>query len=178
MNRVLIGALTAVALSVSPLALSSSMAAGDPSAEVASPERVQHSLADHRMMMDARLGGMKEVLKLTANQYPLWEAFEDVVRNSDKARMDDMREGTPKPARASPVERLDAVAGRMGRRAAEVKSIADAAKPFYASLDDTQRRNFAMLGREMLRAGDGPMWEESAGDAGGSWVPAHWDWMQ
>jgi hypothetical protein len=41
----------------------------------------------------------------------------------------------------------------MGRRAAEVKTIAEAAKPFYASLDEIQKRNFAMLGREMLTAG-------------------------
>jgi hypothetical protein len=70
------------------------------------------------------------------------------------------------------------MAGRPGRRAAEVKSIAAAAKPFYASLDETQKRNFAMLGREVLTTGGGPMWEDSAGDAGGTWVPAHWDWMK
>jgi hypothetical protein len=70
------------------------------------------------------------------------------------------------------------MAGRIGRRAAEVKSIAAAAKPFYDSLDDTQKRNFTMLGREMLTAGDGPLWHDSAGDAGGTWLPAHWDWKQ
>ena len=121
-------------------------------------------------MMDARLGGMKEALKPAANQYPFWEAFEDAVRNADKARTDDMREMMQNRERMSPVERLDAMAGRMGRRAAEVKAIAEAAKPFYASLNDTQKHNFAMLGREM--------WEDSAGDAGGTWLPAHWDWMQ
>jgi hypothetical protein len=129
-------------------------------------------------MMDARLGGMKEALKPTAAQYPLWEIFESAVRNADNARMADMREMTETRERVSPVERLDAMAGRMGRRAAEVKSIAAAAKPFYASLDDTQERNFAMLSREMLTTGGGPMWEDSAGDAGGAWVPAHWDWVQ
>jgi hypothetical protein len=103
--------------------------------------------------MDARLGGMKEALKPRANQYPLWEAFEEAVRNAEKARTDDMRETMQNRERMSPVERLDAVAGRMGRRAAEVKTIAEAAKPFYASLDEIQKRNFAMLGREMLTAG-------------------------
>jgi predicted GTPase len=29
-----------------------------------------------------------------------------------------------------------------------------------------QKRNFAMLGREMLTAGNGPPWEDSAGEAG------------
>ena len=69
MKRVLIGALTAVALSVSPFALRA--AAGDQSAEAASAERTQHWAADHRATMDARLGGMKEALKPRANQYPL-----------------------------------------------------------------------------------------------------------
>jgi hypothetical protein len=53
MKRVLIGALTAVALSVSPFALRAA-AAGDHSAEAASSERTQHWAADHRAMMDAR----------------------------------------------------------------------------------------------------------------------------
>jgi hypothetical protein len=80
--------------------------------------------------------------------------------------MDDMRETTQTRERVSPVERLDAMAGRMGRRAAEVKSIAAAAKPFYASLDDNQKRNFAMLGREMLTTGGGPMWRIRRGTPG------------
>jgi LTXXQ motif family protein len=177
MKRVLIGAL-AVALSVSPFALTTALAAGDQSTEPARGERVQNWASDHRAMMDSRLGGMKEALKPTANQYPLWEAFEDAVRNADKARVDDMREMVQNRERMSPVERLDAVVDRMARRAAELKTISGAAKPFYASLDDTQKRNFAMLGREMLTAGGGPTWEDSAGDAGGTWLPAHWDWMQ
>src|SRR5262245_28037572 len=117
MKRVLIGAL-AVALSVSPFALTTALAAGDQSTEPARGERVQNWASDHRAMMDSRLGGMKEALKPTANQYPLWEAFEDAVRNADKARVDDMREMVQNRERMSPVERLDAVADRMARRAA------------------------------------------------------------
>jgi hypothetical protein len=177
-KRILLGALTAVVLSVSSFALTAAVAAGDQSAEAARAERMQHWAADHQLMMDARLGGMKEALKPTANQYPLWELFESAVRNADNSRMDDMREMIQNRERMSPVERLDAMSARMARRAAELKTIAEAAKPFYASLDDTQKHNFGMLGREMLMAGGGPMWEELAGDAGGTWVPAHWDWMR
>jgi hypothetical protein len=177
-KRILLGALTAVSLSVSSFALTTAVAAGDQSAEAARAERMQHWAADHQAMMDARLGGMKEALKPTANQYPRWEVFESAVRNADKARMDDMREMMQNRERMSPVDRLDAMAGRMARRATELKKIAEAAKPFYGSLDDTQKRNFGMLGREMLMAGGGPMWEDFGGDAGGTWVPAHWDWMR
>jgi hypothetical protein len=150
MKRVLIGALTAVALSLSPLALSAAAASGDQSAEAGSSERVQHWASDHRAIMDARLGGMKEALKPIANQYPLGAAFEEAVRNADKARADDMREMIQNRERMTPVERLDTAADRMARRATEFKTISEAAKPFFVSLDDAQKRNFAMLSREML----------------------------
>lgn len=176
MKRVLTGAVTAVALCLSPFAQTPALAAGDQSAEAAHSERIQNWASDHRAMMDARLGGMKEALKPTTSQYPLWETFEEAVRNADKTRADDMREIIQNRGHMSPVERLDAAADRMARRAAELKTISGAAKPFYASLDDAQKRNFAMLGREMLTAG--PTWEDSSGDAGGTWLPAHWDWMQ
>jgi zinc resistance-associated protein len=172
MKRFTLSALAGLALFVSAFG-NTAAAAGDQSAEAAHTERMQHWAADHRAMMDAKLGGMKEALKPTANQYSLWEAFENAVRNADKARMDDMREMMQNRERLSPVERLDAMANLKARRAAELKSIAEAAKPFYASLDDTQKRNFAILGHEMLMA-HGPMWEELGGDAGGTWVPEHW----
>jgi hypothetical protein len=62
----------------------------------------------------------------------------------------------------------------MGRRADELKKISQAAKPFYGSLDDTQKRKFGLLSGEMMMAASGPMWEEEGGDAGGAWVPGHW----
>ena len=89
--------------------------------------------------------------------------------------MDDMRQMMENRERMSPVERMDATAGHMARRADELKTIAQAAKPFYGSLDDTQKHKFELLGREMMMAASGPMWEEEGGDAGGTWVPGHWD---
>ena len=129
-------------------------------------------------IMDARLGGMKEALKLTANQYPLWEVFETAVKNGDQARTDDMREMMQNRERLSPADRLDVMAGHMDRRAAELKEIAEAAKPFYASMDDTQKRTFGLLCREMLTAGTGVRWVDAGGDAGGAWEPEHWELMQ
>jgi hypothetical protein len=174
MKRTLLCALTAVALSVSSFGLTAALAADDQSSEAAHTERMQHWMADHEAMMDARLEGMKAVLKLTPGQYPLWEAFENSVRGAGKARMDDMRQMMEKRERMSPTERMDAMAAHMARRAAEFKAIAEAAKPFYGSLDDTQKRKFGLLGSEMLMAAGGPVWEEEGGDAGGTWVPGHW----
>jgi len=70
--------------------------------------------ADPEAMMDAGLGGMKAALKLTPDQNPLWEAFENAVRGAGKARMDDMRQMMENRERMSSVERMDATAGHNG----------------------------------------------------------------
>jgi hypothetical protein len=162
LKRIFLCALTGVALSVSAFALASAVAAGDQSAEGARKEPMQHWAADHEAMIHARLGGMKAALKLTADQNPLWEAFENAVRNGAKARTHDMRQMMENRERMSPIERLEAMAGHIARHADELKTIAQAAKPLYGSLDDTQKRKFGSLGREMLvdprRASEGCLW--------------------
>jgi hypothetical protein len=175
MKRILLCALTAVAVSFSSFALTAAVAAGDQSAEAAHKERMQHWAADHETMMDARLGGMKAALKLTPEQNPLWEAFENAVRGGARSRMDDMRQMMENRERMSSVERMDATAGHMARRADELKTIAQAAKPLYGSLDDTQKRKYELLHRETMMAASVPMAEELEGNAGGAWMPGHWD---
>jgi hypothetical protein len=175
MKRTLLCALTAVAVSVSSFALTAAVAASDQSAEAAHKERMQHWAADHEAIMDAGLGGTKAALKLTPDQNPLWEAFENAVRGGGEARMDDMRQMMENRERMSSVERMDAMAGHMARRADELKKISEAAKPLYGSLDDTQKHKFELLGREMMMTASVPMWEELGGYAEGTWVPGHWD---
>jgi zinc resistance-associated protein len=156
MKRILLCALTAAAVSVSSFAQT---ATGDQSAEAAHQERMQHWAADHETMMDARLGGMKAALKLTPEQNPLWEAFENAVRGGAKSRMDDMRQMMENRDRMSSLERMDATASHMARRADELKKISEAAKPLYGSLEDTQKHKFELLGGEMMMAASGPMWD-------------------
>jgi LTXXQ motif family protein len=175
MKRILLCALTAVAISVSAFSLNTAMAADDQSSEAAHKARMQRWAADHEAMMDARLGGMKAALKLTPDQNPLWEAFESAVRGGAKASVDDMGEIIEKGESLSPVERMDAMADHTARRAEALKSVAKTAKPLYDSLDDTQKHRFDLLGRNMITAGRGPVWENEGGDAGGSWVPRNWD---
>jgi hypothetical protein len=50
----------------------------------------------------------------------------------------------------SPIDHLEAMADRMSQSAADVKKIADAAKPLYASLDDSHKHKFGMLGRMLM----------------------------
>ena len=139
-------------------------------------DRMQHWAADHEALLDARLAGLKAVLKLTADQDKLWTPFEAAVRDAAKMRMEQMKammdrmqkmretmgqdnSGTkdmgPTGQEASPVDRLETLAQRMSERGAALEKVADTAKPLYAGLDDTQKRLFGLLGREMLMMGHG-----------------------
>ena len=126
-------------------------------------ERMQRWAVDHQALLDAKLAGLKAGLKLTADQEKLWEPFETAVRDAAKKRMEHMRammdrmrgatgEGVERP---SPVDHIEAMAAHMSEAASALTKIADAAKPFYASLDDSQKRVFGWLGRELLMMGHG-----------------------
>lgn len=116
-------------------------------------ERMQHWAADRATMLDAKLAGVKAGLALTADQEKLWSPFESAVRDADKSRMDAMGQRMRMRAQGepmSPVDHLDALADRLSQGAANIKKIADAAKPLYASLDESQKHKFGMLGRMLM----------------------------
>ncbi len=141
-------------VAVSALALPAAAAPADNTAGQARMERMQHWTADREAVFDAKLIGMKAELKLTADQEKLWGPFEAAVQNAAKARMSAMHEMMAKPAeQMSPVDRLDAMANRLSQAAANVRQIADAAKPLYASFDETQKHEFATLGRMLMPEG-------------------------
>jgi hypothetical protein len=50
----------------------------------------------------------------------------------------------------SPIDHLEAMADRLSQGAADIKKIAEAARPLYASLDDSQKHRFGMLGRTLM----------------------------
>ena len=55
----------------------------------------------------------------------------------------------------SPVDRLEALAKRMSERGAAMLNVAEAAKPLHASLDNSQKRLFGLLGGDALMMGHG-----------------------
>jgi hypothetical protein len=172
--------LTALTVCVFALA---APAASEESSGPMGMERMQHWAADHEALLDAKLAGLKAGLKLTSDQDKLWPPFETAVRDAAKLHMEhmksmmermqkmrDMMEGMQKseekksegmnettaPGQTmSPVDRLEAMGQRMSEHGAAITKVADAAKPLYASLDDSQKRLFALLGREMLMMGHG-----------------------
>jgi LTXXQ motif family protein len=153
-------------------------AASDESSGSMGMDRMKDWAADREALLDAELAGLKAGLKLTPDQDKLWPPFEAAVREAAKLRMDQMtsmmdrmekmremmrsmRENEDSkdmdaagPA-LSPVDRLQAIGRRMSERGAAIQKVADAAQPLYASLDDSQKRRFVMLGRAMLMMGHG-----------------------
>ncbi len=138
-------------VAVSAFALTAGAAPADNAAAPVGMERMQHWAADREAVLDAKLIGMKAELNLTADQEKLWGPFQAAVQDAAKARMGAMQEMMAKRGEEmSPVDRLDAMADRLSKAAADVKKIADAAKPLYASLDETQKHEFATLGRMLM----------------------------
>ena len=137
-------------------------------------ERMQRWAVDHQALLDAKLAGLKAGLKLTADQEKLWEPFEAAVRDAAKTRMEHMREmmdrmrGTmgAEVGRRSPVDHIEMMAAHLSEAASALTKIADTAKPFYASLDDSQKRIFGFLGRELLMMGHGHRGMGMMGDEG------------
>jgi hypothetical protein len=63
----------------------------------------------------------------------------------------------------------------MAHRADGLKEISEASKPLYSGLDDTQKRKFELLSREMIMTVSGPMWGKSGADDGVAWQPDNLD---
>jgi LTXXQ motif family protein len=146
MKSLLVAALVAGSLSASTFALA---AEGDQQASRA--ERVQHWAADRETVLDAKLAGMKAGLRMTPDQEKLWGPFEAAVKDADKSRMDAMGQRMQAQGEhMSPVDRLEAMSDRLSQGAANVKKIAEAAKPLYDSLDESQKHKFGMLGRMLM----------------------------
>jgi LTXXQ motif family protein len=152
-------------------------AASDQSSQPATG-RMHDWAEDHEAMLDARLAGLKAGLRLTSDQEKLWPPFEAAVRDAAKLHMDQMKsmmdrmqkmrdmmqsmqqsedmEGMDADGEAlSPIDRLEAMGQRMSERGAAIEKVADAAKPLYGNLDDSQKRRFVLLGRAMFMMGRG-----------------------
>jgi LTXXQ motif family protein len=148
MKRTIVAALVAGSISAPIFALA---AEGDQQASRA--ERMQLWAADRATMLDAKLAGMKAGLGLTADQEKFWAPFESAVKDADKSRIDalgQMMWMRSQDERMSPIDHLEAMADRLSQGATNIKKIADAAKPLYDVLDESQKHKFGMLGRMLM----------------------------
>ena len=127
-------------------------------------ERYRPTADDFSAFRDARVAAIKAGLRLTPEQEKNWAAFEEAFRNISKLRTDRIlaNRDTPSSPPADMLENLQQRADTVGKSAAALRQVADATAPLYKSLDDAQKRRFAvlapMLGRPMgmpnFRRGD------------------------
>src|ERR1700729_3319536 len=139
----------AAALTLAPF-VGGSFAVADDSAQ-----RQQHdrfSPEARAAFLDARIAALKAGLVLNAEQKKNWPPLESAMRDLAKQRAErfaawrEKREaGDDQAAEVNPIARLTRASERLSARAADLQKLAGAAKPLYDSLDDGQKRRFAML---------------------------------
>lgn len=139
MKKLVVVSLAAAALTGSVFAIGAASAADD------SPPPAAQEMGG--VMLDAHLAGMKAALKLTPDQEKNWAPFEAAVREAAKARVEEMRamREEMRDERPNPIERMTLMSDRLGKASAELKAVADAAKPLFNSLDEAQKRHFGPL---------------------------------
>ena len=107
----------------------------------------QPNTEDLRAFGEARLAALKAGLMLTPEQEKNWPAFEQAARDLGKVRMERISARRNRPASDDPVERMRQRATAMSDTGAALKKLADATDPLYKSLDENQKRRFAILNR-------------------------------
>jgi gas vesicle protein len=95
----------------------------------------------------ARTAHIKADLRLTPEQEKNWPGFESAMSDIGKRYGDRQTamqaDRTQQKAPADVIEQLRDEAQFLSERSADRKTLADAAQPLYASLDDQQKRRFA-----------------------------------
>jgi hypothetical protein len=112
------------------------------------------SAEDMSAFADARIAALHAGLKLNADQEKSWPPVEQALRDLAKQRIDRINAvrnrqeaGEQGNQHANPIERLQRRADALSTRGAALKRLADAAAPLYQSLDESQKRRFALLSR-------------------------------
>ena len=155
----------AAALTLTPT-LSGSFAVADDSAQRG--EHIRFSPEDRAAFVDARIAALKAGLELNAEQEKKWPPLESAMRELAKQRAErfaawrERRENSQNDqdanAEVSPIDRLSRASERLSARAADLQKLAAAAKPLYDSLDDSQKRRFAVLFHRPMGRGLGHHW--------------------
>ena len=107
-------------------------------------ELTANQMVDQASAQTAR---MKAALRLTSDQEKNWSGFQTAMQDMSKKRADRdvaMRDELSKATGTEDVlEQISKDADAQIVRANELKKLADASKPLYASLDEQQKHRFA-----------------------------------
>ncbi|MCC6889637.1 MAG: Spy/CpxP family protein refolding chaperone [Hyphomicrobiales bacterium] len=114
-----------------------------------------------RAFQAARLAALRAGLTLSAEQEKHWPAFERAMQELQQLRLKRFtaaREGRRAPpaqeAATDPAQRMRDRAARLSESGALLKRLADATEPLYRSLDEAQKRRFAILTRAQGARGE------------------------
>ncbi len=150
MRKLLLASAAIAGLAVS-IFVPSAFAASGADRAVPSAADIQRIEERQSVLLDAHLAGMKAALKLNEEQAKNWPAFESAIRDAAKARWDrwtQARERMAQGERPSAIERMTIMADHIEKSAADLRKVIEASRPLYASLDDSQKRDFGPLMRE------------------------------
>jgi hypothetical protein len=142
-------------------ALAQAPAPSPPPASTPTPEqqaeRGRMSRAEIDALTDARVAALRAGLRLNADQQRLFPPVEQALRAiaADRAqRVEERRAQRAQPQRPDLLQRLERRAEITTQTGQRLTALAEAMKPFYASLDDSQKRLLPVLLRPV--AGYGP----------------------
>lgn len=155
MKTVAAAAVTTLFLAASPVAYAQAPSAMGPA---------HMNPADLAKLTDARIEIIKAALQLTPDQMKYWPAVEDAIRvraGDRQARIAKIAETVGKGSDESaleilrnrdPVDFLDRRAEALAQRSADLKKLAGAWRPLYATLSPEQKRRMAALAVVALHA--------------------------
>src|SRR5262245_37722717 len=120
------------------------------------PQARRPNVEDLRAYGEARLAALKAGLALTAEQEKNRPAFEQAAREFAKLRVDraNASANTQPSGDANPADRMSRRATAMIETGNALKKLGDATAPLYNSLDESQKRRFAVLSRLSRFGGD------------------------
>jgi hypothetical protein len=135
----------AAVLAIAPLTASAFAAADD-----LAQQHSRFSPEDRAAFLDARIAALKAGLELSAEQEKNWQPLESAIRDLAQERAGRFaawRESgeAGRDEAADPIDRLTRASEFLSARAGDLQKLAAAAKPLYDSLDDGQKRRFAVL---------------------------------
>jgi hypothetical protein len=121
------------------------------------PRRAAFSRTDFDALTDARIAAIQAGLKLNPEQQKLWGPVEQTLRTSsaDRAkRIEERRTGADRnQPRPDLMLRLERRAEQATENAQRLTALSNAMKPFWASLDENQKRLLPVLMRPVGMGG-------------------------
>jgi zinc resistance-associated protein len=129
----------------------STLASAQQPAPAERPHRAQLTADDITAFTDARVAALKTALKLTSDQEKHWPAVEQALRDISKERLARRQARSAGGQPVDATERLRDRADALAARATALRRLADAEKPLYQSLDEAQKRRFAIAMRFAAR---------------------------